>query len=109
MSESITTCVLRVDGGSSFVGVNTFGVVGVRVIDVSGVVGVFDMEFWSSLCREALLLCSLLGCIVAILCISYIWRIVKEIGCALVMYTGLGGVSWRSMETGFCSTQDMAY
>jgi hypothetical protein len=54
MSESKTTCVVR---GGSVMSV-------VAVIGVSGVVGV---EFWPSLCTEALLLWSLLGCIVAFL------------------------------------------
>jgi len=67
MSESNTTCVLRVEGGSSAVGVSPSGDI------VSGVVGVFEMEFWPSLCREPSL-CSLPDYIVddmSTVCIRY--------------------------------------
>lgn len=43
--------------------------VGVAIIGVIGVVGVevFRKEFWPSLCKDALLLCSLPDCIAAFL------------------------------------------
>jgi hypothetical protein len=65
ISESNATCVVRVGGGFSVVPVVSVGTMG--VIGVVGVVcaEVLKKEFWPSLCREALLLCSLAGRIVA--------------------------------------------
>jgi hypothetical protein len=77
MSESSTTWVVRVGGGFSIVPVVGVGIIG--VIGVVGVVGVeaFMMEFWLSLCKEPLLLCSLLGGIIAVSIRLSIWCVVE--------------------------------
>ena len=103
MSESITTCVLRAEGGSSAVGVSPSGVIG-----VSGVVGVFEMEFWLPLCREASL-CTLLGCIVDVLSRRCVWCDVKVLGHALVLSIGLVCRSdrWRLIYIGVQHNTDI--
>ena len=84
MSESNTTCVVRVGGGFSVV-----PVVGVGIISVIGVVGVevFRKEFWASLCIEALLLCSLLGCCIVAFSMELfdvLWKYFPMLCCVLL-------------------------